>query len=275
MRPDDVDACRVVADAALGVPDSPESDEQRLTRVRSRIAHLQATDPCGAWVAEANGEVVGLSLALIREGVWGLSLFAVAPDLQGRHIGKQLLDRALGYGADTRGGIILSSEDPKAMRRYARAGFSLRPTVAAAGILDRSALPAGLPVHEAGEDGLELAAEVDREIRGAAHGVDITEMLRHTFRLHVVDGRGYVVERQGRPVLLAARDEDAARALLWAAFAQAPPGAKVNVVFIAAGQDWAVDVVLTAGLALFPDGALFVRGELGPLTPYLPNGAYL
>jgi GNAT superfamily N-acetyltransferase len=275
MRADDVDACREVADAALGVPPTPESEEERTSRVRSRIAHLVATDPGGAWVAEAGGDVVGLSLALLREGVWGLSLFAVAPHLQGGGIGKRLLDRALAYGEDPRGGIILSSEDPKAMRRYARAGFSLRPTVAAAGIVDRSVLPAGLPVREAAEDGFDLAAEVDREIRGAAHGVDLAEMLRHTFRLHVVDGRGYVVQRQGRPVLLAARDEDAARALLWAALAESAPGSTVDVDFIAAGQDWAIDVLLTAGLALSPNGSLFVRGELGPLAPYIPNGAYL
>jgi hypothetical protein len=91
----------------------------------------------------------------------------------------------------------------------------------------------------------------------------------------VVDGRGYVVERQGRPVLLAARDEEAAQALLWGALAESAPGSTVDFDFIAAGQDWAIDVALTAGLALSPNGALFVRGELGPLAPYLPNGAFL
>ena len=161
------------------------------------------------------------------------------------------------------------------MRRYARAGFQMHPTLAAAGILDRSALPGDLPVREAGEQGFELAAEVDREIRGGAHGPDLGQMLEQGFRLHVYDGRGYVMERQGRPVLLAARDEEAARALLWAAFAQAAPGATVDIDFISAGHDWAVDVALTAGLALSPNGVLFVRGELGPLSPYLPSGAYL
>jgi ribosomal protein S18 acetylase RimI-like enzyme len=275
MQPDDADPARVVADAALGVPERAEPEEQRLARARGRISHVLGTDPGGAWVAELAGDVVGLSLALIREGIWGLSLFAVAPDLQGQGIGKKLLDRAVAYGADARGGIILSSEDPKAMRRYARAGFELRPTVAAAGIVDRSAIPAGLPVRETGAAGLELAAEVDREIRGAAHGPDLEEMLRHPFRLHVCDDRGYVVEREGHVVLLAARDEEAAAALLWHAFAQSPPGATVDVDFIAAGHDWAIDVLLTAGLALSPNGALFVRGELGPLAPYLPSGAYL
>ncbi|MEA2272475.1 MAG: hypothetical protein QOI98_1183 [Solirubrobacteraceae bacterium] len=275
MREDDVEPARLVADAALGIQATSEPLEQRLVRTRSRIAHVLATDPGGAWVAEIDGSVVGLSLALVREGIWGLSLFAVAPDLQARGIGKALLGAALAHGKDARGGIILSSEDPKALRLYARAGFDLRPTVAAAGIVDRTALPAGLPVRAANEDDLELAAEVDREIRGAAHGADLVQMLSNRFRMHVVDGRGYVIERDGRAVLLAARDEDAARALLWGALAQTPPGGTVHIDFIAAGHDWAVDVALTAGLALSPDGALFVRGELGPLAPYLPNGAFL
>jgi GNAT superfamily N-acetyltransferase len=274
MRAEDIDPARVVADAALGTPQDGEPEEERLPRVLARIAHLVETDPGGAWVAEAGGDVVGLSLALVREGVWGLSLFAVVPDLQGQGIGKGLLDAALTHGDGGRGGIILSSEDPKAMRRYARAGFELRPTVAAAGIVDRTALPAGLPVREGRESDLELAAAIDREVRGAAHGPDLPVMLRF-FRMHVYEDRGYVIEREGRPALLAARDEEAARALLWTAFAQSPRGGTVGVDFIAAGHDWAVDVALTAGLALSIDGALFVRGQLGPLAPYLPSGAYL
>ncbi len=45
--------------------------------------------------------------------------------------------------------------------------------------------------------------------------------------------------------------------------------------FLDARQGWAMDVVLTAGLELVVGGAVCVRGELGPLRPYLPNGAYL
>ena len=62
----------------------------------------------------------------------------------------------------------------------------------------------------------------------------------------------------------------------WTLWASIQDGVStVDFDFIAAGQDWAVDVALSAGLALSPNGAIFVRGELGPLAPYLPNGAYL
>ena len=33
--------------------------------------------------------------------------------------------------------------------------------------------------------------------------------------------------------------------------------------------------VLDAGLPLRNDGAVFVRGDVGPLRPYIPSGAYL
>jgi hypothetical protein len=36
-----------------------------------------------------------------------------------------------------------------------------------------------------------------------------------------------------------------------------------------------VRACLAARLAPSPDGPLFVRGEIGPMRPYLPSGAYL
>src|SRR3954449_5230571 len=153
MESADVAAADLVAyDALYGaLPNGGETSEQRARRGQSRIAHLLGTDPGGAWVAEGErGRVVGLALALVREGLWGLSLFAVEPALQGNGVGRRLLDAALAHGADSRGALILSSTDPKAMRRYARAGFALRPLVAAAGMVDVARLPAPHPELRAG-----------------------------------------------------------------------------------------------------------------------------
>ena len=126
MSPGDVAGADLVAFEALqsAMPYAGESVGQRARRGQSRIAHLLGTDPGGAWVAEGERErVVGLALALVRDGLWGLSLLAVEPGLQGNGVGRRLLDAALGYADGTRGAIIISSTDPKAMRRYARAGF--------------------------------------------------------------------------------------------------------------------------------------------------------
>src|SRR5690606_19462156 len=109
--------------------------------------------------------------------------------------------------------------DPRALHGYAAAGFMLRPAMQAFGVVPRAAIPGGLGVREGGPADFELAAAVDREQRGGSHGHDHAMMLESGYRLLVLPDRGYVYERDGSPALLAARDGDAARALLWAAFA--------------------------------------------------------
>ena len=120
-----------------------------------------------------------------------------------------------------------------------------------------------------------LTERVDLEVRGAAHGSDIEAMLRADCRLLVIEDRGYVVIGGGSVRLLAALDEEAAVDLLRAALAAAPSGEDFGVEWITSLQDWAIGPVLDAGLSLANDGAVFVRGDVGPFRPYLPSGAYL
>jgi GNAT superfamily N-acetyltransferase len=277
MRPEDVAAADDVARSALYRGDVLETAAAVIERGRRRIAHLLRTDPGGAWVAvDESGAIVGLSLALVREGIWGLSLFAVAADRQGRGIGRELLEAAFGHGADARGHIVLSTESPAAMRRYARLGLDLRPCVAAAGIVDRNRLPSADGVHDAGPDGIPVADAIGRAVRGAGHGVDLEVALGDPgTRLLLYEDRAFAVVRGERVVLLAGLDEPAATRALNAAFAAIAPGATTTVDFLTAGQDWAVRACLDAGLALSPDGPMFTGGDLGPLRPYLPSGAYL
>jgi GNAT superfamily N-acetyltransferase len=281
MAAGDVAGAIVTAGDALwgGVADDP----QRAAWQQARLRHALRTDPGGCWVAEGPDGVVGVALAIVREGLWGLSLLAVRGALQGRGVGRRLLDAALGYGEGARGAIILSSEDPRAMRRYARAGFALRPCVTAAGVVhhDRlrdagGALGARAVAEPATRaEALALAAPASRFVRGAAHGEDLGMLLDHGSRMLALGERGFVVHRDGSPRMLAARDEEAAAALLAAALRAAPRGATVEVAPIAAGHDWAIDVALRANLALSPSGPVFTRGEVGPLAPYLPSGAWL
>lgn len=280
MTPDDVEAAFSTSQAAFEArnerwPATTESADVRWRRGLERVRHLLDTDPAGAWVADDGTGVRGVAMALVREGVWGLSLLAVAPSMQSNGLGRQLLERALATAEGTRGQIILSSLDPRALRSYARAGFALWPAVEGFGVVRRAGIPGRLGVRDGTADDLELAAAIDREQRGAAHGPDHVKLLEAGFGLLVLPDRGYVFERDGSPALLAARDADAARALLWAALAASPPGHECGVMFVTHAQDWAVPVMLDAGLALEPCGPTFVRGQLGAMSPYLPNPAYL
>ena len=274
-------AYRVSSEA---IPDTDEERQQvrnrsaqEVERRKERYRHFLAHDPEGAWVAVDGDRVAGIALALVREDVWVLSLFAVDGEYRNEGVGKALLDRALLYADGCSGAMIAASRHPAAMRRYALAGFTLKPTLMAAGTVRRDSLPAGLTTREGGESDLGLASRVDRLVRGSAHGPDLEFMLRSGSRLLVADGPegyGYALVRDGSPALLAATTPQIATDLLWSCVAQ-DDGADVEVHWITTSQNWAVPVVLEAGLSLSPAGPICVRGELGPLTPYLPSGPFL
>ena len=277
MTAADVPAAEAVARAALYDGAPGVDDPATIARGVRRIGHLQRTDSGGAWVAQAaDGALVGMALALVREGIWGLSLFGVAAGHRSRGIGRALLEAAFGHGADARGHLILSSESPAAMRRYARLGLDLRPCVASAGIPDRTRLAPDEGVRDAGADGIPVADAIGRAVRGAGHGPDLPVALQDPgSRLLLVEDRAFALVRETRVSLVAGLDDGAATRALTAALGAMPPGASVTVDFLTAGQDWAVRTCLDAGLALSPDGPFFTGGELGPLRPYVPSGAYL
>jgi GNAT superfamily N-acetyltransferase len=275
MREEDaVDADRVCMEV-LYAPAPGVDEPARAARQHARITHLVRTDPAGCWVAELDGRVEGVALSLIRNGVWGFSLFGVAEKLQGRGVGRELFARSWEYGAAAHGHLILSSPNPAAMATYARSGLAIRPCVAAAGIVDLSRAPEVDGVEEAGEAGIPVADAIGRAVRGAGHGRDLPVAMAHGARLFVLEDRAFALVRDGQVALLAALDEEAAKRVLWAAFAAAGPGATVTVDFLTAGQDWAVGVCVDARLPLSPDGPMFAGGALGPLAPYVPSGAYL
>ena len=251
-------------------PQPPPRPEHALVRIHQLIER----DPGGAWVSERDGQMAGAALAIDRDGLWGLSLLVVDPAHQSAGVGRELLARSLGYaGGGRRGGVILASPDARALRAYARAGFAPHPCFRAEGRPTAAEPPTG--VREGGRDDLPLTERVDLAVRGAAHGSDIGALLRADCRLLVADDRGYTVIGRGGVRLLAALDEEAAVDLLRAALAAAAPAEDITVEWITARQGWAIGPVLDAGLSLVSEGAVFVRGDVGPFRPYLPSGAYL
>ena len=67
-----------------------------------RFRRLLDADPGGAWVAERDGALAGAALALLREGLWGLSLLVVDPPAQGAGAGRELLRAGVGATATAR-----------------------------------------------------------------------------------------------------------------------------------------------------------------------------
>jgi GNAT superfamily N-acetyltransferase len=237
-----------------------------------RVGRFLRTDPGGAWVAERDGDVVGGALAIMREGVWGLSLLVVRPDAQSSGAGRELLTRAFAYGEGARGHIVLASRDPRALRAYARLGLALHPALMARGHAQVASVP---EVRPGTADDLPLTEAVDRFVRGAAHGEDLLALVESGSRLLVLPERGYALVRGAEVRLLAAFDEESAVTLLRGCLAAAD-GAESMVEFITSAQQWAVSPCLDAGLELRAEsGAVFLGGDVGPFTPYLPSGSYL
>ena len=277
MEPEDIVPSREIGMATLPTPPSIDSSVRARFSVARFGRFLEAYRE-GAWVAEDDdGRLIGCALALLHDGLWGLSYLAVDPASQERGAGRALLNATLGYGEGSRAGLIMSSTDPRAMRLYATSGFQTRPCLAAAGIVERSAIPGGLRSTDAGAEALELGTALGREIRGGAyHPEDLRTFHENGFGLLRCgdDGIAFHVGG-GLPALLLARDDATAIDLLWSCFAASPRGGTVSVDFMTAGQDWAIRTCLEAGLALSPDAPMFVRGAVGPLRPWLPSGAYL
>jgi GNAT superfamily N-acetyltransferase len=278
MREQDVEAVNDLALAAFEDLDrrhhQPVSERPRPENAYVRLRHLLATDPGGCWVAESeDGALAGVGLAILRDGLWGLSLLAVRPGLQSGGVGGALLRRALEYGDGARGGIILGSSDPRALRAYVRAGFTLHPTASAHGA-PRGAEPA--PEVRAFTDADHaMAAAVDRAVRGAPHGADLDALAAADCERLAFPERGYAIHRRGALKLLAATDDEAARSLLRTVLARTPEGAEAEVEWLTGAQQWAIDVAVAARLELRTGGGVFLRGETGSFQPYLPGGAYL
>ena len=243
-----------------------------------RLHHLVQHDGPGCWVGEDDsGEVVGVVAALLREGFWGLSTYAVRPGAQARGLGRQLLDKALSYASADAPGYICSSHDPRAIRRYRLAGFDVHPAMLMWGTVRRSALPVLTGVREGGVDDVELLDEIDRSARGAGHGPDHLVMIDQ-YRLLVVengDQRGYTyLYGHGAPYLLAATDTATASIALWAALAATEGDAPIDFDHLTSRHGWAIDIGLRAGLELHGRGYLALRG-MQPPSAYLPSGHFL
>lgn len=286
MRPDDVEpvdalSTRCFADLArrLDLPTPPDEGSQaQVAASHARLHHLVVVHGDGAWVIDGDDGPCAAALALRHERFWGLSLLVVDAGAQGRGLGRAVLEATMRTSEGATCAMILSSQDPRATRLYAGAGFAEHEGRRAVGSVRRALLPAEpVAVRAADDTDRDFAAAVDRRARGGPHGPDLDSLLDHASGWWVVDAghrRGYGVLVRNRVALLAATHPDAARALLTRCLAEAPEDSEVAVPALPAAAAWAVDLVERAGLRVLPSGPTFTRG-CDPPPWYLPNGAWL
>jgi GNAT superfamily N-acetyltransferase len=265
--------------ARFGLPVTGNSLQDERRRA-DRTRHLLRTDPDGAWVAEDDGAVIGVSQSFLREGYWVLSQFGTVPGRQGEGVGRELLRLALSHGEPGSPGTIQCSRDPKAMALYSSVGFVLHPVVAGWGAMRPGAVerPPDVVRYEPEEVGareLEIVTAIDRAVRGSVRTVDVVAMLTQPGnRLLIHDDQAYAVATDDRIVTLGARQEESASLVLKTMLAEAPAGETIEVNWLTSPQQWAIRVIVDAGIELVPYGPVMVRGMDGPPAPYIPSGGY-
>ena len=265
--------------ARYGLPVTGNSIRDERWR-QERTRHFWRTDPGGSWVAEDAGVIVGMSQSFVREGYWTLSQLGTVPGRQGRGVGRELLRLALTHGDPQSPGTIQSSRDPKAMALYTSFGFALHPVVAGFGAVRPGSVerPAEVVCYQSNQvtgGELSVVTAVDRKVRGSARTVDVVAMLSQPgTRLLLHEDQGYAVARDERMITLGARTEESAALVLRAMLAEAPAGEAVDVNWITASQQWAIGVLVEAGVELQPYGPVMVRGMDAPPSPYIPSGGY-
>jgi GNAT superfamily N-acetyltransferase len=268
-----VQAANDDADRRAGREPQPPSDEDRAFSRRGMQRFIER-DPDGAWVATHGDTVVGMTEAIRRGSFWGLSMLFVDPGWQSKGVGRLLLEATRPYAQGAQVRMIMSSADPRAMRRYSREGLAMHPAAEVEGVVDRQRIPADLPGREGTPADLELVAAVDSALRGS-RAEDVEFLLGGSARMDVIDTggrRGFVVGRGHRLAMLGATDDETATLLLWRHLAQID--GKASIWALTAAQDWAIRVALDAGLAVRSSGAMFVDGMRHLPGPWLPSGWY-
>ena len=271
---DVVEAADEDADRRAGREPEPSTDAGR-ARFLAGMRRFVALDPGGAWVAEDSEGLVGMGEAIRRDDFWGLSMLFVHPRGQSQGIGRQLLDKTLTYAEGARVRMIMASDDPRALRRYSRAGLSIHPGVEATGEVDRSKIPADLPGRQGSTADIDFIATVEKSMYRDRTD-DVAAILEAGGgSLEIVDNgdrRGYGMQRDGRMAILGATDDETASLVFWRLIAAAEK--KAEVWSLTAAQDWAVKVALEAGLAIKPGGSMFTSGMDALPGPWLPSGWY-
>lgn len=280
MRTEDVEAAEQVSALAFDerrADGSPGRDAERRELWCVRTARAVREDGPGCWVADRDGEVLGLATSIRRDTLWALCTWAVLPQWRGRGVGRPLLEVSMAYAEGALRRMVSSSSDANAVRHYLRVGFDLHPQMALHGRVDAGGLPRVDRVRDGLRGDLEWMTSLVRAARGAAHSDSDHAYLGSAGDLRVVDRagrRGFAhLAHDGTIALLAASDRRTATDLFVDALTRrhSQPFSQGHVT---AANQWALRTAVAAGLQIRADGYLGVAG-LRPPTAYVHHGTLL
>ena len=249
-------------------PGAPRTDEQ-LARDRDRFLYPLMTDPKGSFVAANGRTVIGFCQSVLRGHRFVLSRLGVMPAAQDQGVGRALLGAALSYSSPSSEQYVFSSRDPRAFHSYVREGFALHPTVHLTG-RPRSN-EASATIRRGSISDLAIANEIDESTREIHREHDLRFWLDSGAILVIDDEGGYAIVTESRLTTLAATSARVARRLLSSLLGGFDGLAPVEVGWVIAEQQWAIECASECRASIRNSGALMARnpGDLGGL--YLPN----
>ena len=173
--------------------DDPETMAMMWVRRRSLYEHLARTAD-QFWLAEQDGQAVGFSRSIVRDGHWELTELFVKPGVQSAGLGRELLRRAAPSGPVT-SKLIVASPDLRAQALYMKLGtyprfpiyYWWREPEAVEFTTDLVFEPIA-----AGDNVMETLASIDRQVLGYRRDAE------HDWLLS--DRQGYLVRRNGEVV---------------------------------------------------------------------------
>jgi GNAT superfamily N-acetyltransferase len=139
------------------------------------LSHLLRTDPGGTVLALEDGAPCGFAASYRRDTYWFLSFLFVLPEVQGRGVGRDLLEAVLPSDELTRA-LVVESFQPASTGLYAAYGItprSVRYMVSGPSHLERlPGMPSDLRAEPMSEADGTAIAELDRRHLGYARPQD-------------------------------------------------------------------------------------------------------
>jgi GNAT superfamily N-acetyltransferase len=143
------------------------------------MEHLAAS-AAEDWVAlDADDRVLGWALSVERDGMLELAMFFVDPSIQGRGVGRELIERAFPIGRG-RHRVIVATQDTRALGRYLRSGVTHQTTsidlVGAPTSVEQTSDLSFEPLA-ADAASIEVVAAIEREVLGHRRDIDTRFLL--------------------------------------------------------------------------------------------------
>jgi len=210
---------RVDMQTRLGQNPENISDKEKK---QALVDYIHIHDTGIFYGAFVNGQISGISNAVIRNDIWFLSGFWVLPDFQNKGIGKPLLERIYqeGVKSNVNKFCVWSSLDPSAQTCYLKKGMMPgHPVYRLAGTI--KSFPRFNPDYKLETLDINAAAKIDSVIRGSKRILDHEYWLENGHKGYqvmletipvgyfyckngVVGAGGWIMEEAGKPTTLLA-----------------------------------------------------------------------